>query len=103
MDPRQPPQHGRDRDPFSRNVASPYGRSAFSANTTPTQAQQQQQQPQQQGQHQQQQQQPYAASAHSAPAGPPYSDHQRRPSEPPYYPQPRSYPPETSSHQPQPP
>ncbi|TVY47523.1 hypothetical protein LOCC1_G003690 [Lachnellula occidentalis] len=65
MDPRQPPQH-----PFSRNTASPYGRTPFPPSAN---------------------QAPFPPSSHPPNAAPTYAEHQRRPSEPPYYPPQRSY------------
>ncbi|TVY65651.1 hypothetical protein LSUE1_G008440, partial [Lachnellula suecica] len=67
MDPRQPPQH-----PFSRNTASPYGRTPFPPSANPP---------------------PFPPSSHPPNATPAYPEHQRRPSEPSYYPQ-RSYAPD---------
>ncbi|TVY34256.1 hypothetical protein LSUB1_G006963 [Lachnellula subtilissima] len=65
MDPRQPPQH-----PFSRNTASPYGRTPFPPSAN---------------------QPPFPPSSHPPTATPTYAEHQRRPSEPPYYTPQRSY------------
>ncbi|TVY14662.1 hypothetical protein LARI1_G008132 [Lachnellula arida] len=65
MDPRQPPQH-----PFSRNTASPYGRTPFPPSAN---------------------QPPFPPSSHPPNATPTYAEHQRRPSEPPYYTPQRSY------------
>ncbi|CZR52587.1 uncharacterized protein PAC_02464 [Phialocephala subalpina] len=67
MDPRQPPQQ-----PFSRNTASPYGRTPFHPNSN---------------------QAPFPPASHPPPAAPSYAEHNRRPSDPPYYNQ-RSYAPE---------
>ncbi|XMA13562.1 hypothetical protein WAI453_006353 [Rhynchosporium graminicola] len=71
MDPRQP-QH-----PFSRNTASPYGRTPFPPSSN---------------------QAPFPPSSHPPsslppPAAPSYAEHQRRPSDPPFYnpPPPRGY------------
>jgi hypothetical protein len=64
MDPRQP-QH-----PFSRDTASPYGRSPFPPASN---------------------QPPYPPSSHAPATSPSYPDHHRRPSDPPYYNPPRSY------------
>ncbi|KAH7407220.1 histone deacetylation protein Rxt3-domain-containing protein [Cadophora sp. MPI-SDFR-AT-0126] len=64
MDPRQP-QH-----PFSRNTASPYGRTPFPPSSN---------------------QAPFPSSSHPPPAAPSYAEHQRRPSDPPYYNPPRNY------------
>jgi hypothetical protein len=69
MDPRQP-QH-----PFSRNSSSPYGRSPFTPSSNPP---------------------PYPPSSHAPAAPSSYSDHQRRPSDPPYYNPPRGYGAETA-------
>ncbi|KAG4428284.1 hypothetical protein IFR05_016233 [Cadophora sp. M221] len=63
MDPRQP-QH-----PFSRNTASPYGRTPFPPSSN---------------------QAPFPPS-HPPPAAPSYAEHQRRPSDPPYYNPQRNY------------
>lgn len=71
MDPRQPQL------PFSRNTASPYGRSPFPPSTN---------QPPQ-----------YPPTSHAPAAAPAYSDHQRRPSDPPYYNPQRNYGPESGS------
>ena len=64
MDPRQPQRH-----PFSRDTASPYGRSPFPPSNQP----------------------PFPASSHPPNSTPSYAEHQRRPSEPPYGSQQRSY------------
>ncbi|KAE8448779.1 hypothetical protein EG329_008781 [Mollisiaceae sp. DMI_Dod_QoI] len=69
MDPRQPPQQ----QPFSRNTASPYGRTPF---------------------HPASNQAPFPPASHPPPAAPSYAEHQRRPSDPPYYNPQRSYAPE---------
>ncbi|RDW75737.1 hypothetical protein BP5796_06558 [Coleophoma crateriformis] len=65
MDPRQPPQH-----PFSRSTASPYGRAPFPPSANPP---------------------PFPPSSHAPNAPPTYTEHQRRPSGPPYYPEQRGY------------
>ena len=69
MDPRQPPQH-----PFSRNTASPYGRSPFPPSAN---------------------QPAFATSSHPSSTIPSYAEHQRRPSDPPYGSQQRAYSQET--------
>ncbi|KAF4636827.1 hypothetical protein G7Y89_g1245 [Cudoniella acicularis] len=71
MDPRQPQQH-----PFSRNTASPYGRTPFPPSSN---------------------QPPFSASSHPPNSTPSYSDHHHRPSEPPFYTAQRSYAPEGPS------
>jgi hypothetical protein len=71
MDPRQPPQH-----PFSRNTTSPYDRTPFPPSAN---------------------QPPFPTSSHPPNATPAYTEHQRRPSEPPYYTPQRSYAPEGPS------
>ncbi|KAH6682646.1 histone deacetylation protein Rxt3-domain-containing protein [Halenospora varia] len=71
MDPRQPPQH-----PFSRNTASPYGRTPFPPSANPP---------------------PFPTSSHPPNTAPSYSDHHRRPSDPPYYTAQRSYAPDGPS------
>ncbi|KUJ13499.1 Rxt3-domain-containing protein [Mollisia scopiformis] len=68
MDPRQPPQQ-----PFSRNSASPYGRTPFHPSSN---------------------QAPFPPASHPPPAAPSYAEHNRRPSDPPYYNTQRSYAPE---------
>ncbi|KAG0646145.1 hypothetical protein D0Z07_8237 [Hyphodiscus hymeniophilus] len=65
MDPRQPPQH-----PFSRNTASPYGRSPFPPSAN---------------------QATFSTSSHPPSSTPSYAEHQRRPSDPPYGSQQRTY------------
>lgn len=71
MDPRQP-QH-----PFSRNSASPYGRSPFTPSSNPPPS--------------------YPPTSHAPSSSASYPDHQRRPSDPPYYNPPRGYGPDTTS------
>jgi hypothetical protein len=65
MDPRQPPQH-----PFSRNTASPYGRSPFPPSSN---------------------QAPLSTSSHPSSSIPSYAEHQRRPSDPSFGSQQRNY------------